>query len=767
MPMKKNILTTLLIAACALSPARAAFAQAATSDFSVAVSKIVGTGALVTVGINGAAAKTASLNTALQNGDTIASVNGVISTVKNVENLLQGMLGSGAFGNGVASLVNTGIVSAALGTLHNLENSLQGSIVSGNFNSVGGTVSVIKGVSMSLQTLAGIFGGNNANTAAFNNALALLSNMGTTVQGVANTAGSHQAPGGPMKFHVAYGRTKGFLNKKTGDCVVDPSVAADLSGTKTCSFPLTGLAVGKKYYYKLKGNIAIPPEVPNGSFLSDQQLPHVDSLKVVQTATDITPAFHFEGIPPKDIELYAWIGKGDGTWMKRDKLLVTVNRSSSSVSKDFNVVFKYSELGLENGKQYAYLIADGTSDSAKLYTPMAFFTVGSLIAGGPACTEPSDCVDPVSLELRPIEVTDTSVTIKGTLYANEAPVTGARFSIAIGPDASSIGVMVPSYEGAIPLAGVSFSKTFQGFAPGTPYIMHLLEETTGTDFGNQTFTTTGKAPVAPDKSLQGGQFIPDPQVEVAGVTVSFPAAKQVVEKNRAEIRGIVSVNLPLAVDLSYVSSAAGSPLQNEQNLIAKQMVPGSNQEVTLTFNGLASGKSYQFAIRNKVTNSMSKPFGFTTPGGTTNETALFEGMPVGDPGSAGSFTEMPDTISDKGIVPRCGLTKGPGVTAEEEKMCGYADFLQLISNIVTYGLILIGPVIAVMAMYSGAMIIILGKNSDPTGDISRQLASHKARLVKIAIGIAIMLMSYVIISTIIRELGVKKEYQLLDVVTGN
>jgi hypothetical protein len=197
------------------------------------------------------------------------------------------------------------------------------------------------------------------------------------------------------------------------------------------------------------------------------------------------------------------------------------------------------------------------------------------------------------------------------------------------------------------------------------------------------------------------------------------------------------------------------------------MVPGTTEQITMEFTGLEAGKTYQFAIKNKVTNTLSKPFIFTTPGGLTNETALFNGNRVGEIGTAGSFTEMTDTISDKGIVPRCGLTKGSGITAEEEKMCGYSDFLQLISNIVTYGLILIGPLVAIMAMYSGAMIIVLGKNPDPTGELMKQLANHKARLVKIAIGIAIILMSYVIITTILRELGVKKEYQLLDVISSS
>jgi hypothetical protein len=86
----------------------------------------------------------------------------------------------------------------------------------------------------------------------------------------------------------------------------------------------------------------------------------------------------------------------------------------------------------------------------------------------------------------------------------------------------------------------------------------------------------------------------------------------------------------------------------------------------------------------------------------------------------------------------------------------------LISNILKYALIIFGPIVAVLVLYSGFVIIWLGKIPDPTAEQMQMLRNAKARLVKIGIGIAIILSAWVFIATITRELGVKSSYSLLD-----
>ena len=200
-------------------------------------------------------------------------------------------------------------------------------------------------------------------------------------------------------------------------------------------------------------------------------------------------------------------------------------------------------------------------------------------------------------------------------------------------------------------------------------------------------------------------------------------------------------------------------------------------QANLSFTGLSAGTTYKFLIKNNVTNTVSDPIQFTTPttaggksyisytGGYANYTS---GAGYGDP-NPGSGGPVADTISNTGIVPQqCGLTPGTNDDPKDPKFapCGYNDFLKLISNILHYAIIIIGPIIAVLALYYGFMIMILGRIPDRTAEQQARLNAAKAGLVRIAIGIIIILSGWVIIATITTELGVKSNYTLLDVFSG-
>lgn len=129
---------------------------------------------------------------------------------------------------------------------------------------------------------------------------------------------------------------------------------------------------------------------------------------------------------------------------------------------------------------------------------------------------------------------------------------------------------------------------------------------------------------------------------------------------------------------------------------------------------------------------------------------------------------MQDTISDKGIVPKCGRTQNAAGTIpdKELEMCKYQDFMQLITNIIQYALIIIGPIIAMICMFSGAMILWLNYNSDPTTGIQKQIKYYWGILVRAIIGLFIIMIAWVIVATVIKELGVKPAFVLLDVFSG-
>jgi uncharacterized membrane protein len=99
-------------------------------------------------------------------------------------------------------------------------------------------------------------------------------------------------------------------------------------------------------------------------------------------------------------------------------------------------------------------------------------------------------------------------------------------------------------------------------------------------------------------------------------------------------------------------------------------------------------------------------------------------------------------------------------------MCGYKDFMQLIANIINYALLFLGPVIAAYAMYLGVMIILEARVSDPTSAVMKKLENHKKQLGRIVLGVIIILFAWTLIATVIKELGVKPNYVLLDVFQG-
>ena len=97
-------------------------------------------------------------------------------------------------------------------------------------------------------------------------------------------------------------------------------------------------------------------------------------------------------------------------------------------------------------------------------------------------------------------------------------------------------------------------------------------------------------------------------------------------------------------------------------------------------------------------------------------------------------------------------------------MCGLNDFIQLITNVIQGILLLIGVVATILAMYSGFMIIWLGKTSDPGPAVEEAIRKYSKQLLNIVIGLVIIVCAFLIVSTIIRELGVKSDYSLLDIV---
>jgi hypothetical protein len=276
--------------------------------------------------------------------------------------------------------------------------------------------------------------------------------------------------------------------------------------------------------------------------------------------------------------------------------------------------------------------------------------------------------------------------------------------------------------------------------------------------------------IIPDAPLDTSKY-------VGGLLITFPPADQVIKQTSATIKANLRalVDLPY-IDTTYVWSKTADPASNVEKKLLKIPGPigmkmGNEQAATLTFTGLTAGQTYTFVVKNNITNTASDPIKFTTPT-TVNGKAYIsytdgfvDYAPTGGYDTPSAGTALVDDISDKGIVPLCGRTIPEGAS-EELKLqgipCGYQDFLQLISNILKYAIIIIGPIIAILVIYSGFLIMWLGKIPDPTAEQMAMLRKAKTRLLDIGIGIVIILSAWVIIATITRELGVKESYSLLD-----
>ena len=92
--------------------------------------------------------------------------------------------------------------------------------------------------------------------------------------------------------------------------------------------------------------------------------------------------------------------------------------------------------------------------------------------------------------------------------------------------------------------------------------------------------------------------------------------------------------------------------------------------------------------------------------------------------------------------------------------------MQLVANVIQYGLILLFIFFTIMFLYIGAMMIYLGGVTDKTTDQMKKLKGYGKTLLRIVIGLAIIATAWTVISTILIALGVQHQYILLDIFSG-
>lgn len=485
-----------------------------------------------------------------------------------------------------------------------------------------------------------------------------------------------------------------------------------------------------------------------------------------QTVSSLTVSYHYTGTPTSDIRVYSWLGVASSTtWIDRNNLLITIGHSSTPVTKDFSVTYNFSALGLTNGTNYVYYLADGTTDQSTVLSGPAYFTVGGTqnpttpttgqyafaATGQFAGQAPGTFQEGFTVKPTTSLAQATTLTLK-TFVNTSSTTLVSTDTFPIGPGTGTV------------------SPSTNDLGPGD-YTAVIYEGTTSV--GSVDFKITSSAPANPSTppttpaTPPAGPTTPiTPAVQVGNTLITYLPGYTITNTD-ATLPVKISVVVEAQVNLSVYMAPQGQNPSGGQTLVNEFIRPFVPKNTSIKFTGLTAGTTYVFTIKNESTGDHTAPLQFRTTGGTGTTGGSF-GV-VGTNIVNGIPTDVPalvDTISDKGIVPKCGRT-GSDTDTVGTQMCGYKDLMQLIANVIQFGLIMIGPIVAILAMYAGAMIIWLGRLPDPTSEQMKTLKKYKAMLVRAAIGILIIVLAWTLIATILRELGVKSNYILLDILSGN
>ena len=92
----------------------------------------------------------------------------------------------------------------------------------------------------------------------------------------------------------------------------------------------------------------------------------------------------------------------------------------------------------------------------------------------------------------------------------------------------------------------------------------------------------------------------------------------------------------------------------------------------------------------------------------------------------------------------------------ENTMCTYNDFIGLIDRIISYLLLLIGPLAAIMFAYAGFLLVTSHENAE------KRTKARKIFL-NTAIGIVIILLAWVAVAQFLHMLGLDPDYVLLKI----
>jgi len=108
------------------------------------------------------------------------------------------------------------------------------------------------------------------------------------------------------------------------------------------------------------------------------------------------------------------------------------------------------------------------------------------------------------------------------------------------------------------------------------------------------------------------------------------------------------------------------------------------------------------------------------------------------------------------FVPVLALAATDLVPCDE---CGYQDFLNIINKVMTWLIVIAGPISAIVFAYAGWLLM-------TSGDNPSNRSKAKGIFWKVLAGYAIMLIAWLVVRQVLVSLGIKEGYSILEGLFG-
>lgn len=297
----------------------------------------------------------------------------------------------------------------------------------------------------------------------------------------------------------------------------------------------------------------------------------------------------------------------------------------------------------------------------------------------------------------------------------------------------------------------NYELTIHSLKPNTTYYYKIYESTKEFDVLTiKSFTT----PL--DGSALESTAAPDVQKAAISVTLNTPTF---VENKRKDgtitaidvtISGKILTTLNTRVGLELWLAPTTSLFKAGNTLSPTVLIfKGVEKKFSQTVHSLQPGTKYYYQVKEITKDffTTAQPMSFTTPG-TVITTGTF------DPNAPGIFTDYDfntnlgeptgdgsANITEPSVLVPCG--KRADQNSEENKNCKFEHLMILFGRIIDYLLVLLVPLTVLVAIYTGVQMILHRQ-------IPAELMKYKDNLIRIGWGVAVMLLAWTIIATLLK-----------------